>query len=80
MIVPSVFFPFFLMASEAGTERPTQEQPAAKRPRPALRPHTAPHVAQAREQATKTKPAVAPLGEMLVEEFAAGSSSACRVS
>eukprot|EP00438_Fugacium_kawagutii_P028545 Skav222542 [mRNA] locus=scaffold2875:264283:269599:+ [translate_table: standard] len=71
--------PCFSATCQAGAERPSHEQPNAKRPRPALRPHTAPQVVRAREQATAPKPAVAPLGEMLVEEFAAGSSSACRV-
>ena len=51
----------------------------SKRPRPVLRPHTGPDVVLAREKA-KPKPLRRDFGESLVDEFASGSSSACRVA
>ena len=51
----------------------------SKRPRPVLRPHTGPDVVLAREKA-KPKPVHRDFGESLVDEFASGSSSACRVA
>lgn len=52
-----------------------------KRPRPTLRPHTAPDVVKARETASTSwrdrKPA--DLGDMLLEDFSTGKSSASKV-
>ena len=50
----------------------------AKRPRPVLRPHTAPEVVRARESASK-KPPVKPLGELLIEDFSLGKAAASKV-
>lgn len=51
-----------------------------KRPRPTLRPHTAPHVVKARESASsRAAPKPKDLGKLLLEQFSTGATSAVKV-
>ena len=54
-------------------------EPPLKRPRPTLRPHTAPHVVKARESASsRAAPKPKDLGKLLLEQFSTGATSAVK--
>lgn len=63
------------------TLRSESGQPPSKRPRPTLRPHSAPHVVRARETASSSRGAAKPaeFGELLLTDFSTGKSSAAKV-
>ena len=66
------------LAQEQAFHGDPELQREAKRPRPVLRPHTAPAVVRARESASK-KPPVKPFGELLIDDFSLGKAGASKV-
>ena len=75
---PSPLVPSVNLAQEGAFDGDPNLHRAAKRPRPTLRPHTAPEVVRARESASK-KPPVKPFGELLIEDFSLGKAAASKV-
>ncbi len=69
-------FPF----EDSGNSSSAQGSTPSLRPRPHLRPHTSPCVVAAREDANPKKRPLdeAEYGELLIDEFATGSSSASK--
>ena len=75
---PSPGVPNVNLAQEGAFDGDPDLHRAAKRPRPSLRPHTAPEVVRARESASK-KPPAKPFGELLIEDFSLGKAAASKV-